>query len=195
MDLISPGAACALLLGAAFLIGGIAGCLVAGSVHGQGGEALRTYLEIYLSLAKEGNLTVRFWQVVWEQVRILALAFALGFTAIGVAGIPMLFVLRGFEFAFSVACICRVFGAEGLVLALCLFGFPAILRIPTLFVLGGGSLIQAYRLLCRYTGGNMSGQGRDWRIYAVCAGAAMLCAALEYVMLPVLIGACAGIFV
>jgi len=195
LNFVSSHTVCVLLLGGLFLIGGLGGCVVAGNVHGQGGEALRTYLEAYLSLAREGDVPVSFGQVVWEQARYMVLVFLMGFTAVGVIGVPVLFALRGFGFAFSVACFCRMFGAMGLIPALCLFGFPAIVWVPALFVMGTQSVLCAYQLLCRYTGGAGGGQRRDWGVCALCAGAAAACAALEYFVLPVLIGACSGFLV
>ena len=80
-------------------------------------------------------------------------ALLMGFTALGVIGLPVLFAVRGFLFSFSVACFCRLFGGAGLIPALFLFGLPALLWAPALFVLGAQGMLGAYGLLRRVTGG------------------------------------------
>jgi hypothetical protein len=181
-----------LLLGALFLLGGAAGCAAAGQVQGDAGAALQTYLGAYLSLPEGG--AVRFASVVWEQLRIPLLVLLMGFTAAGIVGIPILFALRGFLLAFCVACFCRLYGWSGLAPAAVLFGLPALLWAPALFVLGVQALDASRSMLCRCVGG--AGplafcQGSYWARCAGCACALALCAALEYWVLPALVGAAA----
>ena len=180
----------ALLLGAFFLLGGLLGCLVAGCIHGEGGDALRTYLESFFSLVGEGGMTVDFGQVVWNQLWCPALVFLMGFTMIGAVGLPVLFALRGFGFVFGVACFFRIFGGVGIVPAVCLFGLPAVLWVPSLFVLGIDSMQCAHRLA-----GTVRGQGRNWYICIVCWGAVVVSALLEYFVLPVMVQGCSGLLV
>lgn len=194
LDLLSGGAAAVLLLGALFLLGGVAGCMMAGGIHGEAGDALQEYLKTYLTLAGGDAVEVHFWEVVWEQLQLPVALLLLGFTAIGVIGIPLLFAVRGFVFSFCVACFCRLFGMSGLVPALFLFGLPALVWAPALFVLGGQTLGASYSMLCRCMGDSRSPgffEGTYWFRCALCAGAAAVCIALEYWVLPSLVGACA----
>ena len=109
----SQMAVAGLILGAAFLVGGVAGCLAAGWMDGEGAQALSGYLTSYFRYAAEETPAPGFWNAVWEQFRFLLAAFVLGFTAIGVVGLPVLFGVRGFLFSFSAGCFYRLLGPEG----------------------------------------------------------------------------------
>ena len=153
LDVPSGTLAAMAVLGMAFLLGGRRG-LPAGR-HGEwcGGSALSDYLQTYLTLAQDGTEGAPgFWAVLWGADAFSLAALLMGFTALGVIGLPVLFAVRGFLFSFSVACFCRLFGGAGLIPALFLFGLPALLWAPALFVLGGPGDAGAYGLLRRVTG-------------------------------------------
>lgn len=189
-DLLSGQGAVLAVLGALFLTGGVAGCLFAGLTGGEGAGELSEYLADYLSLAQSGSVARDFWPAVWEQLRWLALAVLLGLTAIGVVGLPLLFCVRGFLFTFSVGCFCRVFGGAGLLPALALFGLPALLWAPALFLAGFQGMSSAQGLMRRGLG-----EGRCplpfspayWLRVGLCAALILACAGLEYVVVPVLL--------
>ena len=141
-------------------------------------------------------MTVSLGQVMWGQMKYSVLLLFLGLTALGVVGIPVLFGVRGFLFVFSVACFCRVFGAAGLIPALILFGLPAILWVPAFFVLGFGAAQTSRKMLGRYLGSESGGGPEGKRgVWAVCFASGILCGGLEYFVLPVLLGASAGVLV
>lgn len=187
------GAALALLC-VLFLAGGAAGSLFAGLAGGAGAQELNAYLTDYLSIARDGTVSRTFWPILWGQLRYLALAVLLGLTAIGVVGIPLLFCARGFFFSFSVGCFCRVFGGSGLIPGLVLFGLPALLWGPALFLAGFQGLSGAQCLLRRGLG-----RGRRalpfstayWLRIAVCGGLILACAGVEYLVIPILLRAAA----
>ena len=83
------------VLSAAFLLGGVTGCLLASLSSGAGGSELGDYLTGYLELAWEGTLPKGLWPLLWGQAKYLLAVLALGLTALGLAGIPILFGLRG----------------------------------------------------------------------------------------------------
>ena len=103
LDLLSGEAAALVLLGASFFLGGAAGCVMAGLVGGEGQGALAEYIRGYLDLAAEGGMQPPFWPLVWELIRFPLLVFLLGFTALGVVGMPVLFAVRGFLLCFAAA--------------------------------------------------------------------------------------------
>ena len=195
LDVPSGTLAAMAVLGMAFLLGGGAGCLLGGMVNGAGGSALSDYLQTYLTLAQDGTEGAPgFWAVLWEQMRFPLAALLMGFTALGVIGLPLLFAVRGFLFSFSVACFCRLFGGAGLIPALFLFGLPALLWAPALFVLGAQGMLGAYGLLRRVTGDSRYPLSYDTAYgvrCALCGGAVMLCVILELSIVPVLVGASA----
>ena len=95
----SQMAVAGLILGAAFLVGGVAGCLAAGWMDGEGAQALSGYLTSYFRYAAEETPAPGFWNAVWEQFRFPLAAFVLGFTAIGVVGLLGGVSVTGFAMA------------------------------------------------------------------------------------------------
>lgn len=183
-------------LSAAFLLGGAAGCLLAALSGGAGAEELGGYLTGYLELAREGGLPKALLPLIWGQMKYLLAILALGLTALGAAGIPLLFGLRGFFFSFSAACFCRVFGHRGLLPAFFLFGLPALLWVPALFLSGVPGFLSAGRLLRRTTGegrGVISLNGAWWCRAGLCAGLALASGLLEHWAVPVLLRAAARV--
>ena len=185
------------VLGGFFLLGGAAGGLFAGLAEGEGARALGGYLSGYLTLASQGTVARNFWPILWEQFRYFLAAVVLGITALGVAGLPLLFAVRGFFFSFSVGCFFRVFGGAGLLPALVLFGIPALLWAPGFFLTGLQGLSNARCLLRRGLG-----DGRAelpvccpayWIRVSFCCVLFFICGALEYVVVPVLLRAAARV--
>ena len=179
-----------------FLLGGLCGSIFASLADGQGGQELCDYLRDYLGLVRDGALFHNFWSGLWEELRYLLAVFLLGLTGIGVVGLPLLFGVRGFFFAFSVACFCRVFGSSGLLPALFLFGLPALLWGPALFLSGVQGLNGSRKLLLRGLG-----DGRDalpfapvyWGKLTVSFILILLCGLVEYHVIPVLLRAAARV--
>lgn len=181
-------------LSACFLLGGALGAVFGGLMSETSAQELADYLSIYFTLAREGGVTVEFWSVAWEQFRLLIAVILLGLTALGAAGIPLLFGVRGFLLAFSVAGLCRVFGAAGLVPALFLFGLPAFFWAPILFLTGGQCLNGAWVLLRRLlleSREPLPFTSAYWGRLGLWAAAMMVCVMLEYLAAPVLLSAAA----
>ena len=181
-------------LSACFLLGGALGAVFGGLMSETSAQELADYLSTYFTLAREGGVTVEFWSVAWEQFRLLIAVILLGLTALGAAGIPLLFGVRGFLLAFSVAGLCRVFGAAGLVPALFLFGLPAFFWAPILFLTGGQCLNGAWvllRLLLLESREPLPFTSAYWGRLGLWAAAMMVCVMLEYLAAPVLLSAAA----
>lgn len=189
-DLPSEQSVALAVLGAAFLLGSGVGCLLAALSGGAGGEELSAYLAGYLALAQEGELPRSLCLLLWGQMKYLLAALVLGLTALGMAGLPILFGLRGFFFVFPVACFFRVFGGRGLFPAFILFGLPALLWVPALFVIGVSGFLSAQQLLRRSMGESWGGVplcGVRWYQAALCAGLSLGAGLLEYWVIPVLL--------
>lgn len=182
------------VLSACFLLGGVLGAVFGGLMSETSAQELAGYLSTYFTLAREGGVTVEFWAVAWEQFRLLIAVILLGLTALGAAGIPLLFGVRGFLLAFSVAGLCRVFGTAGLVPALFLFGLPAFFWAPILFLTGGQCLNGAWVLLRRLlleSREPLPFTSAYWGRLGLWAAAMMVCVMLEYLAAPVLFSAAA----
>ena len=63
------------------------------------------------------------------------LAFLLGFTSLGVLLLPCATVAYGFFLSFSVCCFTAAFGADGVLLALSVFGLRCAVTLPCYFLL------------------------------------------------------------
>ena len=124
---------------------------------------------------------------------VVLAVLALGLTALGTVGLPVLFGVRGFLFSFSAACFVRVFGGRGLIPAFALFGLPALLWAPALFLAGTQSLRSSRQLLGRALGeertGPVFGRPAYWCTAGLCAGLTLAGGLLEYWVVPVLLRA------
>lgn len=195
-DLPLEQRAALVVLAVSFLSGGTAGCLLAALSGGAGAEELGSYLADYLTLARQGGLPRALWPVLWGQVKYLLAALILGLTALGVAGLPVLFGVRGFFFSFPVACFCRVFGGRGLFPAFILLGLPALLWAPALFMAGVSGFLSAQQLLRRSAGESRGGiplNAAYWCQGGLCACLALAAGLLEYWVIPVLLRAAARV--
>ena len=180
--------------GSAFLLGGLLGAALVSMIAQPAAEALTAYLRDYLTAGQAGKVAVDVWPMLWEQGRFFVGVCVLGLTALGAAGIPVLFGARGFLFAFSVAGFCRAFGPAGLGPALFLFGLPAFLWGPILFLAGTQSMEGSIGLFRRAMGG-----GREplpfgplyWERLALWGLGLFLCVVLEFLAAPALLSASA----
>lgn len=126
-----------LVLAGAFLMGLIAGTLMAGMVSGVGGDALSVYLESFLAMARTGDAdTPALLPLLWELFRWPVAAVLLSLTLAGLVCLPLLFALRGFLLSFAIGSFVRMFGCVGCLLAVPVFGISGLAALPVLFVLG-----------------------------------------------------------
>ena len=189
-DLPSEQCRALVVLAIAFVAGGMAGCILAALSGGAGAEELSRYLVDYLTLNQSGQLSRSLWPVLWGQVKYFLAALLLGLTALGLAGFPVLFCARGFFLSFPVACFCRVFGERGLFPAFILFGLPALLWAPALFLTGVSGFLSSQQLLRRALGEGRGGlplSGAYWCRAGLCVGLALAAGLLEYGVIPVLL--------
>lgn len=180
-----------------FFLGALAGCVLCANVSGGGDESLSAYLQGFLAAAGAGETSsAALLPVLWEVLRWPLLTVLLGFTALGLLGIPVLFTVRGFLLSFAVSSFVRMFGGAGGLLAFFVFGVSGLASVPALFVLGVQG-VHASRALA----GRALGEGRRsspfGRAYflrcGVCAGAFCVCVLLEYLAVPALVVAAAGL--
>ena len=120
-----------MVLCAAFLLGGVAGCLFSGAAGQATVAELTQYLTDYLTAAQSGTAArCGFWSAAWRYVRLWCAVAIMGLTALGVAVIPGLFFARGFL----------------------LFGLPALFWAPAFFLAGWQSLSASLWHLRRWRG-------------------------------------------
>jgi hypothetical protein len=193
LDVPSDGVLPALVvLACAFFLGALVGCGLAASVAGGGDDVLATYIRNYLAAAQAG-LAQRpeLLPLTWEILRWPLFVLLLGFSALGLLGIPILFGVRGFLLSFAAASFVKMFGAAGACLSFLLFGLSGLLTVPVLFVLG----VQSLSVSFLWTGSvlkkgkNLPSYGRAYvSRCGVCAGVLAVSILLEHIAVPVLLG-------
>ena len=180
-----------LILSAAFLLGAFAGCALAARVGGGGSDALTSYLEGYMVVASEGEVTPPNWiSLFWSTMRWPVLTFILGLSALGLLGIPVLFLMRGFLVSFAIASFFHMLGGPGLLMAAIVFGVSGIISIPVFFVLGVQGFLSAGMMASRLVGDSARGSCLDRTYFArsgICALALCVCVCVEYFAVPALL--------
>ena len=125
-----------LICAVCFACGIAAGTLSAQRLDGAGAYALRESMLSYMEQIRAGTyLSPGFLSVLWTTGRDHLIVVFLGFSLLGAFCLPILSGVRGFYLSFPVAAFIRVFGAEGLPVALSLFGVGALFTLPTFLVL------------------------------------------------------------
>ena len=186
-----------IVLAGAFGIGGMAGLLLASQVSGGGQTTLAEYVRAYLAAAQLKTAgSAGFLEIVLEMLRWPCLAVLLGFMALGVTGLPILFAVRGFLLSFAIAAFVHIFGGAGGLLAFFSFGLTGMLAVPALFVLGVQSFIMARKRLLGPGGAKgVPALGSQYFMRCgLCLGAMALCVAIEYWVVPELLCSVAPLF-
>lgn len=184
----------ALVVTAAFFtLGGLTGGLLAFRAAGGGVEAMSTYLEHFLETAQAGGLELPVWpELLWRSLRWPLAACLLGFSALGILGIPALCSMRGFFLAFSIASFAQAYGRDGLAVAFLLLGIPGFLSIPALFMLS----VQSFSSACTLAGRSGRREFPFHREYffrcGMCAAAAGVSFLIELYLVPVLVSGAAS---
>lgn len=124
------------LLALLFLGGVLLGQVLSGRVPDATGEELGRYLKDYLRLdgGTERTAAAALSAAV-IYFRYPLLAFLLGFTSLGVLLLPCVTVAYGFFLSFSVCCFTAAFGADGVLLALAVFGLRCAVTLPCYLLL------------------------------------------------------------
>ena len=178
--------------GSVLILAAVSACFFLGG----GQESLAAYVEGFLRAAQAGEAAPpALAALVWETLRWPLLALLLGFTALGLLALPLLFAVRGFLLAFSIASFVRIFGGTGCLLALLVFGVGGAFSVPVLFVLGVQSFMTARTLAGRVWGESKAAPlyGRAyWLRCGGCAAALCVCMLLDGFAVPALVSGLAG---
>lgn len=187
----------ALVVTAAFFaLGGLTGSLLALRATAVGAEAISGYLSRFLMAAQAGELEIpAMAELLWRSLRWPLAAVILGFSALGLLGIPVLSAVRGFFLSFAVASFAQAYGREGVAVAFFLLGIPGLLSIPALFLLSTQSLSSAYALAVRAGGSGRREppfQSDYFFRCGVCAAAVCVSLLLERYLVPALVSGAAA---
>lgn len=177
-----------------FALGGGAGCLLAFRITGAGAEAMTAYIERFLTIAQAGGLNVpELPELFWRSTRWLLAAFLLGFSALGVLGVPVLCSVRGFFLAFSIASFSQAYGLDGLGAAFFLLGLPGLLSVPAFMLMATQSFSSSCVLAGRF-GRRENPFHREYFFHCgVCVAAVCVSLLLERYLVPKLISGVAEV--
>ena len=104
-----------LLLSVCFAVGAIIGCIAVSAVSNNGYVALSGYIQDFVKSIQGDNLYLpNLFSVIWSVLRWPLFAWLLSYFALGVIGIPILFMVRGFLLAFCISSFVRVLGQAGI---------------------------------------------------------------------------------
>lgn len=132
------------------LLGGFASVATAGSVSSV---MISSYLEGFLAEAQgNGLLYPDLLQFLWLSLRWTIAAFVLGFSSLGVLGLPLLGGARGFLFSFSIGVFTQALGQRGLMVAFIMFGVSGLISIPVFLLVSTQSFLVSRYLVSRGTG-------------------------------------------
>lgn len=187
-----------LISAAAFTLGSAVACVCAKYVTGDGLSSLSGYVLNYVEALKAGSF-VRpgFFSVMFDVLKYAALIFAVGFSFLGVAGVPIVLALRGFFLCFTISAFVIAFGYPGFAIAVAVFGLPTLITLPCLFALASRSFSSAGILLNsvrdKPSGGGRRAFDRAFFLNAlVCLGFLLLAVFLEYFVTPRIVSAVAS---
>jgi len=100
------------------------------------GRELNHYLTGYFFLNESKSVSLRHViATILLYLRYPVAAFFLGFSSVGVILLPLLTVVFGIFLSFSVCCLTAAFGAQGVLLALTVFGMRCLVTLPGYFYL------------------------------------------------------------
>lgn len=157
----------ALVVTAAFYaLGAVLGGTISACCVEADNAIVRTYLESFLSVLQTDFVRPSFLPFCFGSLRWGVLAFAFGFSSAGVLCVPLLCLIRGFLFSFSVGAFAWNLGIQGLTVAFCALGISGIVVIPTFLLVSSHGFLSAKALL-----GKQWGIGRaepvNQRLYCV----------------------------
>lgn len=149
----SEGVSALVVTAAFFALGSALGGFVSAWALESGNEVISAYLTQFLSEAqRDGLLYPDLFQFLWLSLRWPFAAFVLGFSALGLLGLPFLSGVRGFLFSFSVGVFCRALGRRGLGAAFLLLGISGLVSIPVFLLVATQSFLAAKSLASRGQG-------------------------------------------
>lgn len=163
-----------LLLSAAFLLGGIAGCLL------EGARPTSSVVDVFLSGAVHGMTRPATPRELWVLLRWPIAALCAGYLPGARAAMPVLFFLRGLCLSYGISALVGTGGSAGWLGGVMLFGPACLLAVPAFFVIGATGLLRREK---------QTGPGRQALTAALSIPALLLCALLDLRVTPLLLPA------
>ena len=137
-----------LFLALFFFAGIVLGQVFSSRVPDATGDELARYLTDFLRVEAGDSAPRAALSAAVLYFRYPLAASLLGFASIGVLLLPLTAGAFGFFLSFSVCCFTAAFGADGVLLALAVFGLRCAVTLPCYFLLAVPSLERSMALAC-----------------------------------------------
>lgn len=184
-----------LVVSLAFLLGGIAGCLVAGAIPETAMVGITKSIRLFLTAVRAETLQgPGVLATVWSVLRWPILAMILSFFALGTIGIPVLFFVRGLLLSFCISALLAALGSGGMLLAVLLLGMGSLLTIPVFFVLGTQSFAAALLTRGSLAAGRLGRPAAPSRLCLVVCAFLLLGGIMWEAALPTILTMAANLF-
>ncbi len=184
------------LLLALFLVSGILGGYALSARCAAGTEEeIGRWLNAYLSSAALRTPSAEtMLRTAACYLRAPVLAFLFGFSALGVAALPILCAAQGFVLSFSLFSFAAVLGRQGFVLLPALFALRLLFVLPCTMLLASDALDKSRSLALLSLGGGKRARPvvfgtAYWYRFAACCVCLIIGCALELWLVPVFLGA------
>ncbi|MCL2827579.1 MAG: stage II sporulation protein M [Oscillospiraceae bacterium] len=123
-----------------FACGILIGTISVGNLDTAEILALQSSMSRYIAQIADGTYSSpTFFSVFWSLGKYHLLVVFLGFSLLGILGLPVISGIRGFYLSFSISAFIQAFGVEGWPVAFSLFGTSALIAIPCFFLLASQS--------------------------------------------------------
>lgn len=110
------------------LFGMVSGCLFA--LHSKDNSFFTTMSKSLQEIVVSGIEEYPLRKTYLNYVKYVLAVFFLGFTVLGIAGIPLTVFAKGFFLSLSVSGVIQTFGRKAIIIALSMFGLQALFSIP-----------------------------------------------------------------
>lgn len=182
----SEGVSALVVTAAFFALGSLLGGFVSVAATGSGSNTVYPYLEGFLDVIRGDRLLYPdLLQFLWLSLRWPLAAFVLGFSSLGLLGLPLLSGARGFLFSFAVGVFAHALGPQGLMTTFLLFGASGLISVPVFLLISTQSFLAARSLASRGPGKSEFPYDRAY-ILRCCFSVVLLCVGLilEWYFIP-----------
>lgn len=168
-----------LLLPLTFLLGGMAGHLMAGAASEQLGQWLEGYS---VSCLTQGSVQMNLPGSLWRCLEPILLAGILSFSALGVLGLPVLLALQGFRTGYAISGLARAWGMPGLETAALWVGVEDFILLALLLAISIPGWSRAWELATQTRLGRRVPPGYRQRCGLFCLGGLALLLLYEWIV-------------
>ena len=115
-----------------FLLGITCGCVFC--FQSKSSNLSSSVTEILDGIMLNGSVEYSFIKTYFNYIKYIFLVFLLGFTVLGLIGIPATVFFKGFFLSLSISSILRSYGQSAIFIALSMFGIQSLLSLPCILI-------------------------------------------------------------